>query len=63
VPYLLVAPIVVVLAAILGYPIYYLVRISLQKYDLFALVAHHGTYIGLGTRCSERSSSRPSTSA
>ncbi|HEU5214989.1 MAG TPA: sugar ABC transporter permease [Gaiellaceae bacterium] len=47
-PYLLVAPIVVVLAAILGYPIYYLVRISLQKYDLFALVAHHGTYIGLG---------------
>jgi N,N'-diacetylchitobiose transport system permease protein len=48
VPYLLVAPIVVVLAAILGYPIYYLVRISLQKYDLFALVAHHGTYIGLG---------------
>jgi N,N'-diacetylchitobiose transport system permease protein len=35
------------MAAILGYPIYYLVRLSLQKYDLFALVAHHGTYIGL----------------
>ena len=46
-PYLLVAPIVLVLSAILGYPIYYLVRLSLQKYDLFALIAHHGTYVGL----------------
>ena len=35
------------MAAILGYPIYYLVRLSLEKYDLFALVAHHGTYVGL----------------
>jgi N,N'-diacetylchitobiose transport system permease protein len=48
VPYVLIAPIVGVLAAVLGYPIYYLVRLSLQKYDLFALVAHHGTYVGLG---------------
>jgi N,N'-diacetylchitobiose transport system permease protein len=47
VPYLLVAPTVVVLAAILGYPIYYLFRLSFEKYDLFALVAHHGTYVGL----------------
>jgi N,N'-diacetylchitobiose transport system permease protein len=47
VPYLLIVPVVAVLAAILGYPIYYLVRLSLQKYDLFALIAHHGTYIGL----------------
>lgn len=46
-PYLLIVPVVAVLAAILGYPIYYLVRLSLQKYDLFALIAHHGTYIGL----------------
>ena len=46
-PYSLVLPVVLVLGAILGYPIYYLVRLSLQKYDLFALVAHHGTYIGL----------------
>jgi N,N'-diacetylchitobiose transport system permease protein len=36
-----------VLAAILGYPVYSLVRLSLQKYDLFALIAHHGTYVGL----------------
>ena len=46
-PYLLIAPIVLVLAAILGYPIYYLVRISLQKYDLASLISHHGTYAGL----------------
>jgi N,N'-diacetylchitobiose transport system permease protein len=39
--------VIAVLAGILGYPIYYLVRLSLQKYDLFALIAHHGTYIGL----------------
>jgi N,N'-diacetylchitobiose transport system permease protein len=35
------------MVAILGYPIYYLVRLSLEKYDLFALIAHHGTYVGL----------------
>ncbi|HEX4324449.1 MAG TPA: sugar ABC transporter permease [Gaiellaceae bacterium] len=46
-PYLLIVPVIAVLAGILGYPIYYLVRLSLQKYDLFALIAHHGTYIGL----------------
>jgi N,N'-diacetylchitobiose transport system permease protein len=47
VPYLLIVPVIAVLAGLLGYPIYYLVRLSLQKYDLFALIAHHGTYIGL----------------
>jgi N,N'-diacetylchitobiose transport system permease protein len=47
VPYLLVLPVVLVLAAILGYPIYYLVRLSLQKYGLLELVQHHGEYIGL----------------
>ncbi|HUJ55337.1 MAG TPA: sugar ABC transporter permease [Gaiellaceae bacterium] len=46
-PYALVAPIVVVLGAILGYPVYYLVRLSLEKYGLFELIQHHGTYIGL----------------
>jgi N,N'-diacetylchitobiose transport system permease protein len=35
------------LGAILGYPIYYLVRLSLQKYGLLELVQHHGEYIGL----------------
>ena len=46
-PYLLVLPVVAVMAAILGYPIYYLVRISLQKYDLASLISHQGTYAGL----------------
>jgi N,N'-diacetylchitobiose transport system permease protein len=48
VPYFLVAPVALVLAAVLGYPVYYLVRLSLQKFRLEELVAHHGTYIGLG---------------
>ena len=46
-PYLLVLPVIAVMGAILGYPIYYLVRLSLQKYDLFALLRHHGEYVGL----------------
>ncbi len=47
VPYLLVAPVIVVMAAILGYPIYSLVRLSLQQYGLFELIRHQGRYIGL----------------
>jgi N,N'-diacetylchitobiose transport system permease protein len=47
VPYSLVLPVVAVMGAILGYPIYELVRLSLEKYGLFELIAHHGTYVGL----------------
>jgi N,N'-diacetylchitobiose transport system permease protein len=47
VPYLLIFPVVAVLAAVLAYPIYYLVRISLENFDLFALVHGAGPYIGL----------------
>ena len=47
VPYLLIAPVVLVLTAVLAYPIYYLVRISLEKFGLFELIQHHGIYIGL----------------
>jgi N,N'-diacetylchitobiose transport system permease protein len=47
VPYLLILPVVAVLAAILGYPLYQLVRLSFQKYDLFALIQHKGTSVGL----------------
>jgi N,N'-diacetylchitobiose transport system permease protein len=47
VPYLLIAPVVLVLGAVLAYPIYYLVRISLEDFDLFALVHGAGPYIGL----------------
>jgi len=47
VPYLLVLPVVAVMGTILGYPIYSLVRLSLQRYGLFELVQHKGHYIGL----------------
>ena len=47
VPYLLVAPVVLVLGAVLAYPIYYLVRISLERFGLFELVHGAGPYIGL----------------
>jgi N,N'-diacetylchitobiose transport system permease protein len=47
VPYLLILPVVAALAAILGYPIYSLVRLSLEHYTLFELIKHHGQYIGL----------------
>src|SRR5690348_6945317 len=47
VPYALIAPVVVALTAILGYPIYNLVRLSFQHYTLFELIAHHGQYVGL----------------
>ena len=38
----LILPVVAVLGAILGYPIYRLVRLSLQKYTLFELIRHKG---------------------
>ena len=47
VPYLLVLPVVLVLAAILGYPIYFLVKLSFQQYGLEELVRQSGEYIGL----------------
>ncbi|HEY4413544.1 MAG TPA: sugar ABC transporter permease [Gaiellaceae bacterium] len=46
-PYALVAPVAGVMGAILGYPIYSLVRLSLERYGLFELIQHHGVYIGL----------------
>jgi N,N'-diacetylchitobiose transport system permease protein len=47
VPYLLIAPVILVLGAVLAYPIYYLVRISLEHFDLFNLVHGVGPYVGL----------------
>ena len=47
VPYLLLLPVVVVLGAILAYPIYSLVRLSLQHYTLFELIRHQGQWVGL----------------
>jgi N,N'-diacetylchitobiose transport system permease protein len=37
-----------VLGAILGYPGFDLVKLSLQRYGLFELIQGHGSYIGLG---------------
>jgi len=47
VPYGLILPVVVVLGALLAYPIYRLFVLSLQKYTLFELIQHKGTWVGL----------------
>jgi N,N'-diacetylchitobiose transport system permease protein len=46
-PYALVAPSIVVIGAILAYPLYFLVRLSFQNYGLFQLIAHKGSWAGL----------------
>jgi N,N'-diacetylchitobiose transport system permease protein len=45
-PYALLVPAVVVIVAVLGYPLYQLVALSFQQYGLFELIAHDGTWIG-----------------
>jgi N,N'-diacetylchitobiose transport system permease protein len=47
VPYALILPVIVVITAILGYPLYKLVTLSFQKYGLFELIQRRGTWIGL----------------
>ena len=47
VPYLLVAPVVIAIGTILGYPLYHLVTLSFQRYGLPELIQHHGEWIGL----------------
>ncbi|HEV3496377.1 MAG TPA: sugar ABC transporter permease, partial [Actinomycetes bacterium] len=47
VPYALLAPALLVLAAILGFPMYRLVSLSFQQYGLKELFAGKGTFIGL----------------
>lgn len=46
-PYLLLAPAVVVVVAVLGYPLYKLVSLSFQKYNLPQLIAGRGEWVGL----------------
>jgi N,N'-diacetylchitobiose transport system permease protein len=46
VPYLLILPVVVVIAAILGYPLYKLVTLSFQQYGLAELIQRKGVWIG-----------------
>jgi N,N'-diacetylchitobiose transport system permease protein len=47
VPYLLILPVIVVITAILGYPLYKLVTLSFQQYGLFELIRRQGEWIGL----------------
>jgi N,N'-diacetylchitobiose transport system permease protein len=47
VPYALIAPVVITIGLILGYPLYFLVRLSLQQYGLFELIRHKGIGVGL----------------
>ncbi len=47
VPYWLIPPVLVVVGAILGYPLYSLISLSLQRYGLFELIRHSGQSVGL----------------
>jgi N,N'-diacetylchitobiose transport system permease protein len=46
-PYALLLPAAVVLAGVLGYPLYLIARLSFEKYGLFELIRHQGKWIGL----------------
>jgi len=45
-PYALVLPTAAVIGAVLGYPLYLLVKLSLEKYDLPQVIARRGVWIG-----------------
>jgi N,N'-diacetylchitobiose transport system permease protein len=45
-PYTFILPVVVVTGAVLGYPLYSLVRLSFQHYGLFELIRHQGQSVG-----------------
>jgi N,N'-diacetylchitobiose transport system permease protein len=47
VPYLLILPVAVAIFAVLGYPLYNLIRLSFQRYGLFELIRHSGVWVGL----------------
>jgi N,N'-diacetylchitobiose transport system permease protein len=47
IPYGLVLPVVLVIGVILGYPLYWLVKLSTERYGLFELIRHAGVSIGL----------------
>jgi N,N'-diacetylchitobiose transport system permease protein len=42
----LILPVLVVIGVILGYPLYWLVKLSTQRYGLFELIRHQGVSIG-----------------
>ncbi len=45
-PYILILPVLVAIGAILGYPLYSLVRLAFQHYGLFELIRHKGQEVG-----------------
>ena len=45
-PYLLLAPALITITAVLAYPLYFLGRLSFERYGLRELLAHEGTWIG-----------------
>ena len=47
IPYGLIVPVLVVIGVILGYPLYWLVKLSTQRYGLFELIRHQGVSVGL----------------
>jgi N,N'-diacetylchitobiose transport system permease protein len=47
VPFLLLAPAVAVIAAVLAYPLYLLGSLSFQQYGLFELIRHDGRWVGV----------------
>jgi N,N'-diacetylchitobiose transport system permease protein len=46
-PYWLILPVLVVIGVVLGYPLYWLVRLSTERYGLFELIRHSGPSVGL----------------
>jgi N,N'-diacetylchitobiose transport system permease protein len=46
VPYWLIAPVLAAIVLVLGYPLYWLARLSVERYGLFELIRHSGPYIG-----------------
>jgi N,N'-diacetylchitobiose transport system permease protein len=46
-PYLLIVPVLVAIGALLGYPLYWLVKLSTEQYGLFELIRHSGPSVGL----------------
>ncbi len=46
-PYALILPVLVVIGLVLGYPLYWLVKLSTERYGLFELIRHAGVSVGL----------------
>jgi N,N'-diacetylchitobiose transport system permease protein len=45
-PYLLILPALLVIGAVLGYPLYFMGHLSLEHYGLFQLLRHKGEWVG-----------------